>query len=1339
MLYNVIFIAGGRLNGAKIGEAELAMFTQHAEAFKLKYPQARIHDKLGMATLEIDDISELEKDPTIYSISKMNNFQPQATIQQNAPWHLLDISHAQYNAYEYTTSGKGIDVYILDTGIDASHNGLKNVVKGMVKDVPTDAHGTHVAGCAQSVAKDCRLIDVQIFDPLYPASIGAIFLLDGINWLLNVHEPGYVAIANMSIGGKDDGYSLEAEKSAIQALMAEGVICVVAAGNEGIDASAIAPANTPGVICVGAYDSEHAQASFSNFGSTVNIWAPGVGIVSTVFNNSYEAYDGTSMATPIVAGVCARYLELCPYITHAEMLTRLTTYATAGRVSADMPGFSKNKKLGKRLEGMVNGQRYGVVHRYPTVFRQSSYGTMELATEVTKVTIPEVPNPTVPTPIVLPEPFGYDDGVVFINADMSIEFLNTTYQPTSIVDTTFNYNYPGTIILSITLNEDKSYTIQVTSQKVFTFRYYGFDARIKLDGTLVYKDITYVKNNLNYDYDYPAIRVSVSTDHNLTFGVPDTPPPAPIEIKPLITNAIFPNIPGSLPSVSPLPIYPSDKIYATYRLKTAVQSNIISIDVEDPANLMSYTLNLSFASGTFSYSGIGITKQKNKSVITVQGHNGTVERVKESIAFGQPPLTIEGRLLPSFTTEYVFLKKEKSKVGTPYQTATLINEIASQAGTTVTFKATDVKLKEYNYAGRFTSALENLAEESCGYLLQQNGTWTILPIGTTKGIYTVKESNLISIEFSNNSDCLETVLNYAKSLYDMILQRDEAQRALDGIQNQIDKNIENLPSDPVPTAISWSDEDWQPAGEVDFSFGFTGRYPLVKMNDNIYADASIWTSTAWEEWDAKATKDTNYFWKVEEYNYKDTYGKLQYKMRGLKSLNMVHLYYPISASEDGVLYRAIGDVKNMSLAIAYAGNKDEYWSVDPIKKTRTVSIKSGNDIRNVTTTSFYLDFTCNAPDVYASTTSREDKNFYYAKLKLEYLPAASKPWKFSVNILKDYTLLASKGYLIPDAGGAVLNKNGNEVAQYDRIAMTIKLQNGATVSTVTRATDTTDSEGNVVYGKPTILTPPQSLEAGIEAISGSITPTNWPMRTQGGQLFGYISNTTGYVYYANDNQIGNCTLPFKNNLMLITKRDQTTQTDVTVGIIQNGASSSATASFGNSIDYPIVTADANYAKLQQALLNYQKTELETDVDYAKAKIACLKSRLGLYGVSNFTELEAATSAWKAYYDAEYKVDNPKILSDGSKETPPTQQELDKLKNTAETADSTAFSLVNSCKTYEQIVTVTELYTNVLPLAGQILDISIKEPPIKTTNNTIIESVAFNSLTTTITAKAIITS
>lgn len=1337
MLYNVIFTAGGRLKGAKISEAEYAMFKLHAEAFKLKYPQASIHDKLGMATLEIDDISELEKDPTIYSISKMNNFQPQATIQQNAPWHLLDISHAQYSSYEYTTSGKGIDVYILDTGIDASHTGLKNVVKGMVIDEPTDAHGTHVAGCAQSVAKDCRLIDIQVFHPYYPSSIGAIFLLAGINWLLNIHEPGYVAIANMSIGGEDDGVSYEAEKSAIQALMAEGVICVVAAGNEGVDASTFAPANTPGVICVGAYDSEHAQASFSNFGSTVNIWAPGVGITSTVFNNSYAAYDGTSMAAPIVAGVCARYLELCPYITHAEMLTRLTTYATAGRVSADMPGFSKNKKLGKRLEGMVNGQRYGVVHRYPTVFRQSSYGVMELATEVTKVTIPEVPNPTVPTPIVLPEPFGYDDGVVFINADMSIEFLTITYQPTSIVDTTFNYNYPGTIILSITLNEDKSYTIQVTSQKVFTFTYYGFDARIELDGTLTYKGFSYSKNNVNYDYDYPEIRVSISAERNLTFGVPDMPPPPPVVIKPLIQDAILPNPPEQPKNTQALEPLSGNKVYDSHTLSTFSTSNVITIDVEDPNKLMSYAINLGFASGTFNYSGIGITKHANRTALTVQGHNGTVERVKESIAFGQPPLTIEGRLLPLFTAEYVNLKKEKQKAGTPYYTADLIKEIAAQADTAVTFSATNTKLKEYDYAGRFTSALESLAEESCGYLLQQNGQWFIRPFNTYSGTYVLKEDALVSLELSANSDCLETIMNYAKSLYNMILQKDEAQRALDNIQNQLDNkdSLENLPSDPAPSATSWSDEDWQPAGEVDFSFGFTGRYPLVKMNDNIYVDASIWASTAWEEWDAKASKDTNYFWKVEEYNYKDTDGEVQYKMRGLKNLNMVHLYYPISASEDGVLYRAIGDVKNMSLAIAYAGDKDIYGSVDPVKVTKTVSIKSGDTIQSVTTTSFYLDFTCNAPDVYAPTTSREDKNFYYAKLKLEYLPSSSKPWKFSVNIVKDYTLLYDKGYLIPDAGGAVLNKNGNEVAQYDRTAMTIKLQNGAIVSTVTRATDTTDSEGNVVYGKPTVLTPPQDLEAGIEAWSGTINTLFWPMRTQAGQLFGYINSETGGVYYTNNNQIGSCTLPWTSNLMLINIRDQKTLKAVTVGIIQNSLSNSPTASFGNSIDYPIVTADANYAKLQQALLNYQKTELETDVDYAKDKINCLKNRLAIYGIIDLTGLEAATTAWKKYYDAEYKVNNPKILADGSKETPPTQNELDTLKSAAETADKAAFNVINSCKTTETTVSAVELYKNELPLAGQSLISSIDNLSIP--KDCIIESVAFNGLTTTITAKAIV--
>ncbi|MBU6375017.1 MAG: S8 family peptidase, partial [Bdellovibrionales bacterium] len=170
-----------------------------------------------------------------------------------------------------------------------------------------NGHGTHVAGTiggkTVGVAKDVSLVSVRIFDCSGSSAFSTI--IAGMDWV--VANRKLPAVANLSLGG---GASLAVDM-AIQRLIESGVITVVAAGNDGKDACSYSPARAVNAITVGAAESSDARAFYSNYGSCVDLFAPGTAITSAWFSdsNAYNTISGTSMATPHVVGVAALQLE----------------------------------------------------------------------------------------------------------------------------------------------------------------------------------------------------------------------------------------------------------------------------------------------------------------------------------------------------------------------------------------------------------------------------------------------------------------------------------------------------------------------------------------------------------------------------------------------------------------------------------------------------------------------------------------------------------------------------------------------------------------------------------------------------------------------------------------------------------------------------------------------------------------------------------------------------------------------------------------------------------------------------------------------------------------------
>ncbi|MCK9870839.1 S8 family peptidase [Nocardiopsis dassonvillei] len=211
-------------------------------------------------------------------------------------------------SYGTTGDGAGVSAYIIDSGIDASHPDFGGRASSAFDAYGGDGgdgngHGTHVAGTIGSatygVAPAADLFGVKVLDDNGSGSYDDV--IAGIDWVAANAGPN--AVANMSLGGPASPTLDEA----VNSLAASGVFVAVAAGNEGQDAGNTSPGGAEGVTTVGASDATDAAAYFSNHGSSVDIYAPGVDVESTVPGGGTDSYDGTSMASPHVAGAAALY------------------------------------------------------------------------------------------------------------------------------------------------------------------------------------------------------------------------------------------------------------------------------------------------------------------------------------------------------------------------------------------------------------------------------------------------------------------------------------------------------------------------------------------------------------------------------------------------------------------------------------------------------------------------------------------------------------------------------------------------------------------------------------------------------------------------------------------------------------------------------------------------------------------------------------------------------------------------------------------------------------------------------------------------------------------------
>lgn len=268
--------------------------------------------------------------------------------QPHASWGLDRIDQRYQpldELYAYHNDGDGVNAYVIDTGIITTHwefRGRASAIydalgsEGSIG-VDCNGHGSHVAGIIGGrtfgVAKKVRLFGVRVLDCQGTGSWSDV--IDGVNFVTWHHaqpaQQGIPAVANMSLGGETNRAVDAAVRNSIRAQ----VTYVVAAGNGNSDAATYSPAGVAEAITVGATNRYDSRADFSNYGSTLDLFAPGVGITSAWIGNDLmiATASGTSMAAPHVAGVVALYLQSHRSASPAEVRSALVGNSTTGVVS----------------------------------------------------------------------------------------------------------------------------------------------------------------------------------------------------------------------------------------------------------------------------------------------------------------------------------------------------------------------------------------------------------------------------------------------------------------------------------------------------------------------------------------------------------------------------------------------------------------------------------------------------------------------------------------------------------------------------------------------------------------------------------------------------------------------------------------------------------------------------------------------------------------------------------------------------------------------------------------------------------------------------------------------
>ncbi|SCL25703.1 Serine protease, subtilisin family [Micromonospora nigra] len=346
--YIVVFADDGKVASQGVD----ALAGQLATKYRARVDHTYRYALRGFAaTLSERAARRLAAEPGVAYVEQNGTVSTTGTQTNPPSWGLNRIDQRNLpldNSYTYPNTAPNVTAYIIDTGIRTTHSDFGGRAVWGVNTVDTNntdcnGHGTHVAGTvggnAYGVAKSVRLIAVKVLNCAGSGSFAAVAA--GVDWVTGHHTSG-PAVANMSLGGSGSNATLEA---AVRNSIADGVVYAIASGNSNSNACNFTPARVAEAITVNASASNDSRASFSNYGTCTDIFAPGVSITSawSTSNTATNTISGTSMAAPHVAGAAALLLGDSPGLTPAQVASTMFTNSTPNKITS--PGSGSPNRL----------------------------------------------------------------------------------------------------------------------------------------------------------------------------------------------------------------------------------------------------------------------------------------------------------------------------------------------------------------------------------------------------------------------------------------------------------------------------------------------------------------------------------------------------------------------------------------------------------------------------------------------------------------------------------------------------------------------------------------------------------------------------------------------------------------------------------------------------------------------------------------------------------------------------------------------------------------------------------------------------------------------------------
>ncbi len=369
--YIVTFVAGvanpaaeaaSQMRGVGAGGQLHHVYTAAIKGFAATLPDSAV-----AALRNNPNVQAIEQDQTVSLVTNHLETQTQATwgldrIDQDVPY--LDSRY-----HYWTGAGRGVTAFIIDTGIRANHDdfggrvllpGYTSIADNRGSD-DCNGHGTHVSGTVGGrtwgVAKQVTLVPVRVLDCRGSGTWSGV--IAGIDWVAgDINSALRPAVANMSLGGGKSS----AVNAAVAGAVVKGVTMVVAAGNSSADACNYSPASEPSALTVGATTKGDARASYSNYGTCVDLFAPGSSITSAwnTSSNATNTISGTSMASPHVTGAAALAVQANPGATPTAIGWFLVSSATPNRIGSVGSG-SPNLLLYSLATGTVTEPPWPVI------------------------------------------------------------------------------------------------------------------------------------------------------------------------------------------------------------------------------------------------------------------------------------------------------------------------------------------------------------------------------------------------------------------------------------------------------------------------------------------------------------------------------------------------------------------------------------------------------------------------------------------------------------------------------------------------------------------------------------------------------------------------------------------------------------------------------------------------------------------------------------------------------------------------------------------------------------------------------------------------------------------